>query len=357
MPTLTIRTRTTSTGAKRFDVRYRLGGYAYPVEHGGTFQTKKEAKLRRDLIAGELAAGRNPTLVLTATRTPAPKTKTLVEWADQYRTSRIDLAEESTKNLGSHLKRILPTFGERDPQTIAWGEIQEWVASVAVELKPGSVKRYMTTLRQLLDFAGVDPNPSRDKRVKLPTVIDEEPQPPTASQFLALLDAIPARWVLPLVTVEQTAITVGEAEALAWGDVDVAGCQFRLRRSTVKAQIRSRARWVQVPEWLMDELALTCPLEDRNADRKVFAGFTGDGAKNAMARACKLAGITHFHPHDLRHRRITIWHHSGIPAKVLAERAGHARASMSLDVYSHVMPLEETDAKRLRDRIRSANSP
>jgi integrase len=149
-----------------------------------------------------------------------------------------------------------------------------------------------------------DLDPSRDKRVKLPTVIDEEPQPPTASQFLALLDAIPARWVLPLVTVEQTAMTVGEAEALAWGDVDVAGCQFRLRRSTVKAQIRSRARWVQVPEWLMDELALTCPLEDRNADRKVFAGFTGDGAKNAMARACKLAGITHFHPHDLRHRRI-----------------------------------------------------
>jgi hypothetical protein len=30
---------------------------------------------------------------------------------------------------------------------------------------------------------------------------------------------------------------------------------------------------------------------------------------------------------------------------------------MSLDVYSHVMPLEETDAKRLRERIRSANSP
>jgi integrase len=65
-----------------------------------------------------------------------------------------------------------------------------------------------------------------------------------------------------------------------------------------------------------------------------------------MARACKQASIPHFHPHDLRHRRITIWHHEGIPARVLAERAGHARASMSLDAYSHVMPLDEVPIER-----------
>ena len=32
---------------------------------------------------------------------------------------------------------------------------------------------------------------------------------------------------------------------------------------------------------------------------------------------------------------------TGIPARVLAERAGHSKPSMSLDVYSHVMPLDE----------------
>jgi hypothetical protein len=32
---------------------------------------------------------------------------------------------------------------------------------------------------------------------------------------------------------------------------------------------------------------------------------------------------------------------------LVAERAGHARASMSLDVYSHVMPLDEVSADRL----------
>jgi integrase len=56
-----------------------------------------------------------------------------------------------------------------------------------------------------------------------------------------------------------------------------------------------------------------------------------------MTRACRNAKVPHYHPHDLRHRRITIWHQAGVPARELAERAGHARPSMSLDVYSHVM--------------------
>ena len=43
-----IVTRETKSGARR----------AWPVQHGGS--TMREARARRDLIAGELAAGRNP---------------------------------------------------------------------------------------------------------------------------------------------------------------------------------------------------------------------------------------------------------------------------------------------------------
>jgi hypothetical protein len=43
---------------------------------------------------------------------------------------------------------------------------------------------------------------------------------------------------------------------------------------------------------------------------------------------------------------ISIWHQSGVPARELAERAGHARPSMSLDVYSHVMPPDEIAAEK-----------
>ena len=55
-----IVTRETKSCARRFVVRYRLGGRAWPVQRGGSFSTMREARARRDLIAGELAAGRNP---------------------------------------------------------------------------------------------------------------------------------------------------------------------------------------------------------------------------------------------------------------------------------------------------------
>jgi integrase len=343
MPTLTIRTKTTPTGKKRYVVRYRLGGRDYPVLHGGSFKTLKEARIRRDLIGGELVAGRNPALLLEQLGKPPARVETLEQLAPRYEASRIDYAEETAKNLKSHLKRILERFGDREPASITWTECQELAAAWSETLKPASVSRYFRTLRLLLDFASVEPNPARDKRVKLPSIVEEEPNPPTAKQFLAILDETPARWPLPLVTIEQTAMTVGETASLVWGDVDVAESRFRLKRRNVKGNRSARARWVQVPRWLMDVIESTCPFEDRTAVRVVFPGFTADAAKNVMARACKAAGIPHFHPHDLRHRRISLWHDQGIPARQLAERAGHSRPSMSLDVYSHVL-IDEAEA-------------
>lgn len=65
-----------------------------------------------------------------------------------------------------------------------------------------------------------------------------------------------------------------------------------------------------------------------------------------MTRSCRLAKIPHYSPHDLRHRRLTLWHQSGVPARELAERAGHSKPSMSLDIYTHVMPVDEVPVER-----------
>ena len=102
-----------------------------------------------------------------------------------------------------------------------------------------------------------------------------------------------------------------------------------------------------LPEWLIEAIEATCPLEDRTPERRVFQGMTEHIAYQAMARACKNAKVPHYSPHDLRHRRITIWHESGVPARELAERAGHSRPPMSLDVYSHVMPPDEIEADKV----------
>jgi integrase len=102
-----------------------------------------------------------------------------------------------------------------------------------------------------------------------------------------------------------------------------------------KRRLRSR-RTRRVP-LVMEEIAATCPPDDRTPERRVFQGFSPDVAKNVMARACKAAGIPHYHPHDFRHRYASVKLREGVPVTELAAQLGHARKSMTLDTYSHVL--------------------
>jgi integrase len=323
-----ITVRKTNSGS-RYVVRFRLGGRAYPVRHAGSFRTLREARARRDLIVGELAAGRNPADVLRPAEPPAHRV--FADWAQAYLCSRVDLAEETVKNISSHLKAILPTFCQRDPTGITPADVQEWIGTLT--LKPSSVRRYLATLRAVLDFAGVDPNPARDGRVRVPREERAVVDPPTATDVEAILDWSPARWRLPLRTLEQTGMRVGELQALMWGDVDEAGGRLRVK----KGKTAAARRWVAVPQWLMQQIAATCPREDRTPDMRVFQGFTADVAKNVMARACKAAGIAHRHPHDLRHRYASVKIAEGVPVTQVAAQLGHSRKSLTLDTYSHVV--------------------
>ena len=53
------------------------------------------------------------------------------------------------------------------------------------------------------------------------------------------------------------------------------------------------------------------------------------------------SGVPAFSPHDLRHRRISLLLREEDPVTV-SRLVGHANASMSLDVYGHVL-LDEAE--------------
>lgn len=332
MPSLMIVTRKTKAGEPRYHVRYRLGGRAYPVQHAGSFKTMRDAKTRRDLVAGELAAGRNPANAVRALSEP-PSRRLFREWADAYKASRIDVAEKTTKTIDSYLKVIVNVFGDRDPNAIAFADVQEWVAGSG--LKASSLRQYLSTLRAVLDYAGLtgEANPARDPRLRLPRQEKEIVEPPSALDVDAIITNVPRRHRLPLRVLDQTGMRVGELHEIEWQDVDVAGSRFRVRHG----KTASARRWVAVPSWLMVEVQETCPPDDRTAERKVFAGFTPDAAKNAMRKACENAGIAHFHPHDLRHRYASIKIAEGVPVTQVAAQLGHSRNSLTLDTYSHVI--------------------
>ena len=58
--------------------------------------------------------------------------------------------------------------------------------------------------------------------------------------------------------------------------------------------------------------------------------------------------------HDLRHTHISHLLAAGVHPKVASERAGHASVSITLDVYSHLIPgMQEDAANRIDAALRA----
>src|SRR2546421_1864823 len=96
-------TRRRGKAGTRYVVRYRLGGRAYPVVHGGSFPRERDARMRHDLIAGELAAGRNPAGALGALFESTRAIRTLPEWQEGFLKSRHDADANTVANYQSSL--------------------------------------------------------------------------------------------------------------------------------------------------------------------------------------------------------------------------------------------------------------
>ena len=89
MASVWIARRPRKSGGVSFRVMFRTGGREAAPRYGGAFATMREARIRRDLIAGELAARRVPDL-----HSPAEATSpTLREAVAAWRASRIDVSE------------------------------------------------------------------------------------------------------------------------------------------------------------------------------------------------------------------------------------------------------------------------
>jgi integrase len=341
---------------RTYQVLYRRGGRLHRIESAGTFKTQTDARTRRDLVGGWLAAGLNPKdelRKLTAIETV--EAKSALRWRDEWLTSRHDLAPKSERLYRNGTDAILAILDPADLFTVTVADCQlaagELVAMKSTRGRPfaaSTIANYWQAFAQLLDHIGLDPNPARDKRIKLPKVKQKPPTVPTAEHTTVILERIADKYKLPTVFIEQTAVRVETIETATWGVVDVAGCRVRIDEKGGKI------RWASVPAWLMRQFEETCPLEDRLPARRLFPGITTQGLRGAMAQACRLGKIPHYHPHDLRHRRASLWHLQGIPDAVLAERVGHERASFTKDVYVHVMPVEEIPGERLEAIVAEA---
>jgi integrase len=113
--------------------------------------------------------------------------------------------------------------------------------------------------------------------------------------------------------------------------------KFSPARVSASASKTSRARWVQVPPDLFAAVSELVPRDDTNTRAAGVPGFSADRFRTALTRACTAAGVAHFSPHDLRHRRISLLHLSGVPWARIGEHVGQRSLRVTADTYSHVL--------------------
>jgi integrase len=65
----------------------------------------------------------------------------------------------------------------------------------------------------------------------------------------------------------------------------------------------------------------------------------------------KDAGLPHIRFHDLRHTAASLLLNHGIPVIIVSRRLGHAKPSITLDIYGHLVPSMQNEAAELMDDL------
>jgi integrase len=78
----------------------------------------------------------------------------------------------------------------------------------------------------------------------------------------------------------------------------------------------------------------------------VFGGFLHPNhLRSKFYKVLEEAGLPRMHIHDLRHSAATILLSMGVSIKVIQELLGHSQISITMDIYSHVLPSMQEDMR------------
>ena len=279
--------------------------------------------------------------------------------------------------VGPHLK---PAFGgiklkDLNPAQVRWFYRDRLDSG----LSPASVHKLHVVLHKALKAAVADGLIPRNAAagLKLPKLSREEIDPLSGEEARCLLEAakgerLEALYVLAL----NTGMRQGELLALKWDDVDLEAGTLRVRRTLTKTgrvyttgepKTRNSRRAIRLTAAAVDALRehLSRQLEEMEQMGSlyqpgglVFATVAGtlinpSNVRNRSLRPLlKRAGLRPVRFHDLRHTCATLLLSKNVNPKIVSEMLGHASISITLDVYSHLMPdMQDKAAKALEEAL------
>lgn len=277
-------------------------------------------------------------------------------------------------------RMIAPTIGARRLDGLEPLDVQRWIDALvargfaASTIHP-AVAVLMGALREAALLGITDRH--RGLGVRRPA-IDRTPKPvwsvADVRRVLAAVAGDPIYDALYHVAIA-TGMRPGELRALAWRDVNLDAGIVAVRRTMAKdadgrAIIAERtkgkqARAVAIAPATVDALRRHRALQNERRlraeawhdldlvfdrdDGKWLVQSTWFKRHNAL---CARAGVRRIRLHDLRHTSASLELETGTHPKVVSDRLGHAKISMTLDMYSHVSPaLQRAAANALSDFV------
>jgi integrase len=236
MASVWITPRLTAAEAKRYRVEFRVEGRYSKIRYGGSFKTQREAIERKRYIAAELAGRRVPDL--RPREAEAECVPTLAEAEGSWRESRIDVEAQTQAMHRSDFRRIFkvaPQLQRVRVDALTVHDLNALVAALhAHPYKRETIKKSVGVLAQLLDHYEVDPNPARDKRVKLPRERKAHIPPPLAEHVERVAEHLPRHHVLPFLVIDECGPSVSELETAQVGDLDEHRRAIRIRWTVEK---------------------------------------------------------------------------------------------------------------------------
>jgi integrase len=146
-----------------------------------------------------------------------------------------------------------------------------------------------------------------------------------------------------------TGLRRGECTALTWADVnldnrtttvDKAVAFVRNRPLLQSTKTRAGRRVIALTDLAVAALRLL-PEHDGTTGPIFTSGAgtppTPPNVRSALHRACDQAGVARISPHGLRHAHVSLLLAAGVDVLTVSRRIGHARASVTLNVYGHVL--------------------
>lgn len=333
--------KTTKDGKPRYRVFYRVGGRESTPRYAGSFKRKEDAQKRKNWVTGELAAMRVPDLATLAEPEPVPR---FAEMAVRWQASRVDVRQSTVIQHRTALGRCGP-INNLPIDKITPAEIAGLIATLVQDGKAReSIRKTVTAIAMVLDFAGIDPNPARDRiTVRLPRDESGEIEPPDAATVEAVAKRLPLPYLIGLAVLDVSGWRVGAVGQATIADLDENNNRWLVRAAINKTKTSSWAYlsddMVQCPELVDVVLTQLPPAEDRDPTALLFPDIGADGARlrTAIARACREAGVPVFSPHDLRHRRISLLHRQGVDWARIGQRVGQRNLATTANRYTHAL--------------------